>query len=71
MKGKPHKTRNPHASHPIMRKGGYHQKSKGALRAEAKRNWKNERHKLPSFSLARLPHLPSLNFISFHFPAFL
>ena len=30
-------TRNLHACHPIMRKGGVHEKSRGAKRAEAKR----------------------------------
>ncbi len=29
--------RNPHACHPIMRKGGVHEKSRGAKRAAAKR----------------------------------
>ncbi len=33
-----HARRNPHACHPIMRKGGVHEKSKGAKRAEAKRD---------------------------------
>ena len=31
------KPRNFHACHPIMKKGGVHEKSKGALRAAAKR----------------------------------
>lgn len=31
------KPRNGHACHPIMRKGGVHEKSKGAKRAAAKR----------------------------------
>lgn len=32
------KPRNLHACHPIMRKGGVHEKSKGAERAAAKRD---------------------------------
>lgn len=31
------KSRNLHACHPIMKKGGVHEKSKGAKRAAAKR----------------------------------
>lgn len=42
MKGKYQKSRNTHACNPIMRKGGYHQKSKGAQRAAAKRSWKKD-----------------------------
>ncbi len=41
MANKPVKKRNLHACHPIMRKGGVHQKSKGARRAEEKRQWRN------------------------------
>ena len=29
--------RNPYANHPLMRKGGVHEKSKSALRAETRR----------------------------------
>ncbi len=41
MAKKPAKKRNPHACNPIMRKGGVHQKSIGAKRAEEKRQWRN------------------------------
>ena len=32
--------RNPYANHPLMRKGGVHEKSKSALRAETRRETK-------------------------------
>ena len=32
--------RNPYANHPLMRKGGVHQKSKKSLRANARRDTK-------------------------------
>jgi hypothetical protein len=34
------KPRNPYADHPLMRKGGVHQKSTSALRAKARRELK-------------------------------
>ena len=34
------KTRNPHACHPIMKKGGSHEKSVGSKRAATKRDTK-------------------------------
>lgn len=39
-KRKVQKPRNPYADHPLMRKGGVHQKSKSALRAAARRELK-------------------------------
>ncbi len=39
-KRKAQKPRNPYADHPLMGKGGVHQKSKSALRAAARRELK-------------------------------
>ncbi|MEJ2443374.1 MAG: hypothetical protein P8Y42_07920 [Exilibacterium sp.] len=50
MGNKP-KLRNRHAAHPIMRKGGVHEKSRSAKRREAKRETRraieNWRHSSP------------------------
>ncbi len=45
-----HKTRNIHACHPIMRKGGVHEKTKGAKRAAAKRDTRRKASEWPGRS---------------------
>jgi len=40
------KRRNLQACNPLLRKGGVHQKSNGALRAAAKRQWKMQSRNL-------------------------
>ena len=45
------KPRNFHACHPIMRKGGVHEKTKGAQRAAARRETRQKASEWPGRSL--------------------
>jgi hypothetical protein len=49
------KQRNGHAFHPIMKKGGVHEKSTGAKRLQAKNKWKKEQGEWSDRSPDKLP----------------
>jgi hypothetical protein len=54
------KIRNGHAFHPIMNKGGVHEKSTGAKRMQAKKKWKKDLDEWYDCSPYKLPCFPIL-----------